>query len=345
MKNILITGGAGFVGFHLALHPELKNADRVILFDNLNNYYDPQLKYGRMKELGFDVNAGTPEMSGISSSDPARKGWKFYRGSLERADHINTLFEEYDFDTVVNLGAQAGVRYSIDNPQAYADSNLQGFLNILEACRNHPVNHLIYASSSSVYGTNKKTPFCEDDRVDNPVSLYAATKKSNELMAHTYSHLYGVPCTGLRFFTVYGPWGRPDMAYFSFARKIVRGETIQIFNNGDMMRDFTYVEDISESISRLFDKPPVKDEEENAPARILNIGHGSPVNLLEFVREIEKKIGKEADKEYLPMQMGDVPVTWADTSRLEALTGYKPKYDLAYGIGKFAAWFREYYKL
>ncbi len=344
MKNILITGGAGFVGFHLAQHSLLASADRVVLFDNLNSYYDPELKYGRMKELGFTINAETPEMEAVSSVDPGRSGWSFYRGSLERADHIKALFEEYDFNIVVNLGAQAGVRYSIENPQAYMDSNLQGFLNILEACRNHPVDHLIYASSSSVYGTNKKTPFSEDDKVDIPVSLYAATKKSNELMAHTYSHLYGVPCTGLRFFTVYGPWGRPDMAYYSFAQKIVKGETIQIFNNGDMMRDFTYVEDITESIVRLFDKPPVK-EEKKAPARVLNIGHGSPVNLLEFVKEIEKQIGKEADKEYLPMQMGDVPVTWADTSRLEALTNYKPKYDLAYGIAKFAAWFKNYYGL
>ncbi|OQY31733.1 MAG: hypothetical protein B6241_13300 [Spirochaetaceae bacterium 4572_59] len=346
MKNILITGGAGFIGFHLASHPALQNADNVVLFDKLNSYYDPALKYGRLKLLGFDVTPDSPEMEAETSS--LYKGWVFYKGSLEKADHVNTLFEEYDFDTVVNLGAQAGVRYSIDYPQTYADSNLQGFLNILEACRNHPVDHLIYASSSSVYGANKKTPFCESDSVDNPISLYAATKKSNELMAHSYSHLYGIPCTGLRFFTVYGPWGRPDMAYFSFAQKIAAGETIQIFNNGDMMRDFTYVEDISESITRLFDRAPVKDSSENgsaAPARILNIGHGSPVNLLDFVKEIEKQIGKVAQKEYLPMQMGDVPVTWADTSRLEALTGYKPKYDLAYGIGKFATWFKEYYKL
>ncbi len=342
MNTILITGGAGFVGYHLALHEELNKADNVILFDNLNDYYDPALKYGRLAELGFSVTETTAEMEPVKSSE--RTGWVFCKGDLAKKDQINRLFEQYRFDLVVHLGAQAGVRYSIDHPQAYADSNLQGFLNILEACRSYPVDHLIFASSSSVYGANKKTPFCETDQVDNPVSLYAATKKSNELMAHTYSHLYGVPVTGLRFFTVYGPWGRPDMAYFSFARKIVQGETIQIFNNGDMMRDFTYVEDITESIVRLFEKPPIKENE--SPAyRILNIGHGSPVNLLEFVNEIEKQLGMVARKEYLPMQPGDVPVTWADTSRLEDLTGYKPRYDLSYGIGRFIAWFKKYYRL
>jgi len=343
MKNILITGGAGFVGYHLALHAELNKADRVVLFDNLNDYYDPELKYGRLAQLGFAVDGETPVMEEIKSG--SRENWSFFRGSLEQADHVNALFDKFGFDTVVNLGAQAGVRYSIENPQAYLDSNMQGFLNILEACRNHPVDHLIYASSSSVYGANKKTPFSEDDSVDNPVSLYAATKKSNELMAHTYSHLYGIPCTGLRFFTVYGPWGRPDMAYFSFAQKITAGKTIQIFNNGDMMRDFTYVEDITESITRLFDRAPAKGDGGEAAARVLNIGHGSPVNLLEFVKEIETQLGMEADKEYMPMQPGDVPVTYADTSKLEALTGYKPRYNLAYGIGKFVEWFREYYNL
>ncbi len=339
MKSILITGGAGFVGFHLSRHKKMEDFETVVLFDNLNDYYDPSLKYGRLKELGFDVDEKTPVMKPVKNS----RGWLFYRGDLKESSHVNTLFKAHGFDSVVHLGAQAGVRYSIENPEAYTDSNLTGFMNMLEACRHGGVKHLVYASSSSVYGANTKTPFHEDDPVIQPVSLYAATKRSNELLAHSYAHLYGLPCTGLRFFTVYGPWGRPDMAYFLFAERIIRGEAIKVFNNGNMKRDFTYVDDITESISRLIDKPAAAGE--GVPARILNIGHGSPVDLAEFISIIEENLGMTAEKEYLPMQDGDVPMTWADTSRLEALTGYSPKISLREGIGRFAEWYRTYRKL
>lgn len=337
MKNILITGGAGFVGFHLSGHPYFKDCDKLILTDNLNSYYDPSLKYGRLGERGFKVDENTPEMEAVSND----KGWLFYRADLKNADDMKILFKEHNFTQVIHLGAQAGVRYSIENPQAYVDSNLQGFMNILECCRHNKIEHLVYASSSSVYGANKKVPFQEDDPVTEPISLYAATKRSNEVLAHSYSHLYGLPSTGLRFFTVYGPWGRPDMAYFSFAEKIVAGKSIQVFNNGDMKRDFTFVDDITESISRLVEKPMASGKDE-VPARILNIGHGSPVDLLEFIKIIEKNLGMEAKKEFLPMQDGDVPTTWADTSRLEELTGYTPKVTLEEGIGKFALWYKKY---
>lgn len=338
MKNILITGAAGFVGFHLSGHPYFNDCDKLVLIDNLNDYYDPALKYGRLKERGFHVDAGTPEMEGISNEE----GRIFYRADLKNMEDMKSLFHEHNFSHVIHLGAQAGVRYSIENPQCYVDSNLQGFMNILECCRHGNIEHLVYASSSSVYGANRKVPFHEDDPVTEPISLYAATKRSNEVLAHSYSHLYGLPCTGLRFFTVYGPWGRPDMAYFSFAEKIVARKSIQVFNNGDMKRDFTYVDDITESISRLVDKPVAGGEK--APARILNIGHGSPVDLLEFIKIIEKNLGMESDKEFLPMQDGDVPMTWADTSRLEELTGYSPKITLEEGIEKFALWYKEYRK-
>ncbi|QEN08637.1 NAD-dependent epimerase/dehydratase family protein [Oceanispirochaeta crateris] len=339
MKNILITGGAGFVGFHLSRHSGLNDYDRVVLVDNLNSYYDPSLKYGRLKELGFLVDESTPEMTAVENE----KGWVFYRADLKNRDQMETLFKEYPFDHVVHLGAQAGVRYSIENPESYVDSNLVGFVNILECCRHHPVKHLVYASSSSVYGANTKVPFHEDDPVTKPISLYAATKRSNELLAYSYSHLYGIPTTGLRFFTVYGPWGRPDMAYFLFAEKIIKGKTIQVFNQGDMKRDFTYVDDITESITRLIEKPMAGKDED--PARILNIGHGSPVDLSEFIRIIEENLGMKAQKEYLPMQDGDVPMTWADTSRLEELTGYSPKVTLREGIEQFALWYKEYRNL
>ena len=339
MKSILITGGAGFIGFHLSCHNKMEGYGPVVLFDNLNDYYDPALKYGRLAELGFDVNEDTPVMEPVQNDS----GWYFYRGDLKESSHVNTLFKAHGFDYVVHLGAQAGVRYSIENPGAYTDSNLVGFMNILEACRHHKVKHLVYASSSSVYGANTKVPFHEDDPVTQPVSLYAATKRSNEVLAHSYAHLYGLPCTGLRFFTVYGPWGRPDMAYFLFAERIIRGESIKVFNNGDMKRDFTYVDDITESISRLIEKPA--EGKESVPARILNIGHGSPVDLGEFITIIEENLGRKAEKEYLPMQDGDVPMTWADTGRLEALTGYSPRITLREGIGKFAAWYKSYRNL
>lgn len=340
MKKILITGGAGFVGFHLSGHPCFQDCDTLVLTDNLNSYYDPSLKYGRLRERGFQVDEHTAEMEAVSNE----KGWLFYKADLKNSGDMKTLFRKHDFTHVIHLGAQAGVRYSIENPQSYVDSNLQGFVNILECCRHHSIKHLVYASSSSVYGANKKVPFHEDDPVTEPISLYAATKRSNEVLAHSYSHLYGIPCTGLRFFTVYGPWGRPDMAYFSFAEKIAAGKSIQVFNNGDMKRDFTYVDDITESISRLIDKP-MTPEEGGVPARILNIGHGSPVDLLEFIKIIESNLGLEAKKEFLPMQDGDVPMTWADTSRLEALTGYSPRVPLSEGIEKFASWYKKYRNL
>ncbi|MDC7235680.1 MAG: NAD-dependent epimerase/dehydratase family protein [Spirochaetales bacterium] len=340
MKNILITGGAGFVGFHLCGHPWFDSCDKVVLTDNLNDYYNPALKYGRLAERGFQVSPETPDMEPVSNE----KGRLFYRADLKNTEDMKALFKEHNFTHVIHLGAQAGVRYSIENPQAYVDSNLQGFMNILECCRQNGIEHLVYASSSSVYGANTKVPFHEDDPVTQPVSLYAATKRSNEILAHSYSHLYGIPCTGLRFFTVYGPWGRPDMAYFSFAEKIVAGKSIQVFNNGDMKRDFTYVDDITESISRLVEKP-MTVEDRKVPARILNIGHGSPVDLLEFIRTIETNLGRKAEKEFLPMQDGDVPMTWADTSRLEELTGYSPKVTLQEGIARFAEWYRAYRKL
>jgi UDP-glucuronate 4-epimerase len=337
MKTILITGGAGFVGFHLAGHPGMNKYDKIVLLDNLNNYYDPSLKYGRLGELGFQVDASTQEMKAVEND----RGWTFYRGDLKNAEHVEKLFRDYSFDYVIHLGAQAGVRYSIDNPMSYVDSNLVGFMNILESCRHHKVKHLVYASSSSVYGANTKVPFHEDDPVIQPISLYAATTRSNELLAYSYSHLYGLPCTGLRFFTVYGPWGRPDMAYFLFAEKIVKGETIQVFNNGEMKRDFTYVDDITESISRLIEKPIVPSKKE-VPARILNIGHGSPENLLEFIQIIEENLKMSAKKEFLPMQDGDVPMTWADTGRLQELTGYSPEVSLTEGIKKFSSWYKKY---
>ena len=340
MNKILITGAAGFVGFHLSGHPWFSEGCEMVLTDNLNDYYDPALKYGRLAERGFQLDEKQPEMKPVSNE----RGWLFYRADLHNRAQMNELFQRHSFTHVIHLGAQAGVRYSIENPQSYVDSNLQGFMNILECCRHGKVEHLVYASSSSVYGANKKTPFHEDDPVCEPVSLYAATKRSNEVLAYSYSHLYGLPCTGLRFFTVYGPWGRPDMAYFLFAEKIRKGETIKVFNNGDMKRDFTYVDDITESISRLVEKPMDSSEGE-VPARILNIGHGSPVDLLEFIKIIETNLGMEARKEFLPMQDGDVPVTWADTSRLQNLTGYKPEVTLEDGIARFAEWYKEYRKI
>lgn len=340
MKNILITGGAGFVGFHLAGHSQINNADRVVLMDNLNSYYDPALKYGRLRELGFQVDETTQEMEAVENE----KGWLFYKADLKKSEQLEALFKEHNFEYVIHLGAQAGVRYSIENPGSYVDSNLVGFVNILECCRHYNIKHLVYASSSSVYGANTKVPFHEDDPVTQPISLYAATKRSNEVLAYSYSHLYGLPSTGLRFFTVYGPWGRPDMAYFLFAEKIIKGQTIQVFNMGDMKRDFTYVDDITESISRLIEKP-MAGSKKVVPARILNIGHGSPVDLSEFIGIIEENLGMKAKKEYLPMQDGDVPMTWADTSRLEELTGYSPKVTLREGIEKFSIWYKKYRNL
>lgn len=318
-KIILVTGGAGFIGYHLS--KQLLEYDcTVIGYDNLNDYYEVQLKYDRLKDL------------------EGREGYTFIKGDLADKETLGKLFQEYSFDIVVNLGAQAGVRYSIDNPDAYMSSNMVGFYNILECCRHYPVEHLVYASSSSVYGANKKVPFSVEDKVDYPVSLYAATKKSNELMAHCYSKLYGIPATGLRFFTVYGPFGRPDMAYFKFAKKIMNGETIQIYNNGDMMRDFTYIDDIVKGIANILPNPP-EEIETGAKYKVYNIGNNKPEKLMDYIQTLEKHLGREAKKEFLPMQPGDVYQTYADVSDLMHDFNFKPSTSIDEGLGKFVTWF------
>lgn len=323
-KIILVTGGAGFIGYHLS--KQLLEYDcTVIGYDNLNDYYEVQLKYDRLKDL------------------EGREGYTFIKGDLADKETLGKLFQEYSFDIVVNLGAQAGVRYSIDNPDAYMSSNMVGFYNILECCRHYPVEHLVYASSSSVYGANKKVPFSVEDKVDYPVSLYAATKKSNELMAHCYSKLYGIPATGLRFFTVYGPFGRPDMAYFKFAKKIMNGETIQIYNNGDMMRDFTYIDDIVKGIANILPNPP-EEIETGAKYKVYNIGNNKPEKLMDYIQTLEKHLGREAKKEFLPMQPGDVYQTYADVSDLMHDFNFKPSTSIDEGLGKFVTWFKEYYR-
>ena len=328
--QVLITGAAGFIGFHLA-HRLLQDGARVCGIDNLNDYYDVQLKRDRLARLG------------------AEAGFEFQQLDLCDRPGLERLFESQQFTLVFNLAAQAGVRYSLENPWAYVDSNINGFLNLLECCRHHMPQHLVYASSSSVYGTNRKVPFSTDDRVDSPVSLYAASKRANELMAHTYSHLYGVPSTGLRFFTVYGPWGRPDMAYFKFIRAIEAGKTIDIYNHGRMKRDFTYIDDVVEGLVRVGQNPPpaeILDAEAGtkaAPHRIYNIGNNSPVTLMDFVETIERALGKTAQKNFLPMQPGDVPTTYADVDDLMRDVGFRPSTTLATGIDRFVAWYREYY--
>lgn len=323
-KIILVTGGAGFIGYHLS--KQLLEYDcTVIGYDNLNDYYEVQLKYDRLKDL------------------EGREGYTFIKGNLADKEALGKLFQEYSFDIVVNLGAQAGVRYSIDNPDAYMSSNMVGFYNILECCRHYPVEHLVYASSSSVYGANKKVPFSVEDKVDYPVSLYAATKKSNELMAHCYSKLYGIPATGLRFFTVYGPFGRPDMAYFKFAKKIMNGETIQIYNNGDMMRDFTYIDDIVKGIANILPNPP-EEIETGAKYKVYNIGNNKPEKLMDYIQTLEKHLGREAKKEFLPMQPGDVYQTYADVSDLMHNFNFKPSTSIDEGLSKFVTWFKEYYR-
>ena len=342
--NILVTGHAGFIGSNLVqrLFKELKEGT-IVGIDNLNDYYDPMLKNYRLDEL--------------DKHKPAGINYKSIRGSIADRELVNKLFEEYHFDIVVNLAAQAGVRYSIENPDVYIESNIIGFYNILEACRHNPVEHLVYASSSSVYGGNKKVPFCTDDRVDNPVSLYAATKKSNELMAHCYSKLYNIPSTGLRFFTVYGPAGRPDMAYFGFTNKLLRGETIQIYNYGNCRRDFTYVDDIVEGVFRVMQKAPAKHNGDDGlpipPYAVYNIGGGQPENLLDFVNILQEELVRagvlpkdyyfEAHKQLVAMQPGDVPVTYADSTALERDFGFTPKITLREGLRKFAEWYKSYY--
>lgn len=324
-QKIFITGAAGFIGYHLAKRL-LSLGARVAGLDNMNAYYDVQLKRDRLAQLQLY---------------PA---FSFTEGDLADATTVNKVFEEFKPDIVVNLAAQAGVRYSIDHPREYIDSNIIGFFNILEACRHYQPKHLLFASSSSVYGNQKKTPFSTTDNVDHPISLYAATKKSDELMAYTYCHLYGIPATGLRFFTVYGPFGRPDMAYFKFTNKIMAGEPITIFNHGDMYRDFTYVDDIVTGIQDMLCNPP-KPNEEGDRYKIYNIGNNHPEKLMTFIETLEEAIGKKAEKEYLPMQPGDVYQTYADVSELEKDFGFRPRTSIQEGLGKFAKWYKEYYKI
>lgn len=347
-KTVLVTGAAGFIGANLVL--ELlrgEEAVTIVGLDNCNDYYDPALKDYRLGEIAAEAE-----------KHPASK-WIFVKGNLADKALIDSLFAEYRFSVVVNLAAQAGVRYSITNPDAYIEANIIGFYNILEACRHYPVEHLVYASSSSVYGSNKKVPYSTEDKVDNPVSLYAATKKSNELMAHAYSKLYNIPSTGLRFFTVYGPAGRPDMAYFGFTNKLLRGDTIEIFNYGNCKRDFTYVDDIVEGVRRVMTHAPEKQSGEDGlpipPYRVYNIGNSSPENLLDFVDILQQELIRaevlpadydfEAHKKLVPMQAGDVPVTYADTSALEADLGFKPATPLREGLRRFAEWYKAFYKI
>ncbi len=347
-KKILVTGSAGFIGSNLVKELLKTNEEiNIIGFDSVNDYYDVSIKEYRLAEI-----------EKLAESKPKCK-YTFIKGNLADKALIEKIFTENKIDIVVNLAAQAGVRYSITNPDAYIESNIIGFYNILEACRNHPVEHLVYASSSSVYGGNKKVPFSTDDKVDNPVSLYAATKKSNELMAHAYSKLYNIPSTGLRFFTVYGPAGRPDMAYFGFTNKLVNNETIKIFNYGNCKRDFTYVDDIVEGVKRVMMSPPEKKNGDDGlpvpPYKIYNIGNNNPENLLDFVQILSEELIRagvlpqdydfDAHKELVPMQPGDVPVTYADTSALENDFGFKPSTSLREGLRKFAEWYKNFYKI
>ena len=324
-SSVLLTGVAGFIGMHVA-QALLARGDSVVGIDNLNNYYEPALRHARQAQL-----TGLP-------------GFTFERLNIADRAAVEKRFARGGFDRVVHLAAQAGVRHSITHSHDYAQANLVGFLNVLEGCRANACVHLAYASSSSVYGGNRKLPFAEDDPVDRPVSLYAATKKANELMAHSYSHLYGLPCTGLRFFTVYGPWSRPDMAYFSFTRAILAGEPIKVFNHGQMSRDFTYIGDIVDGVLGALDRSPARGKEQPAPYRLLNIGSNAPVSLLDFIAEIERALGRKARLDLLPMQPGDVPATYADVSRLQALTGSTRRAtSLEEGVRRFVGWYRGYH--
>jgi UDP-glucuronate 4-epimerase len=368
--RILVTGTGGFIGFHLA-KKLLERGDTVVGIDNINDYYDVNLKYARLAETGISGQAEKWHYLVKSNKYPR---YSFMRMNLEDRDKLMELFEYHKFDKVCNLAAQAGVRYSLQNPDAYIYSNIVGFINILEACRHNNIKHLIYASSSSVYGNNTKMPLSTTDNVDHPISLYAATKKSNELMAHTYSHLFGLPSTGLRFFTVYGPWGRPDMALFLFTQAILENRPIKVFNNGKMVRDFTYIDDIIEGVIRVIDNPPQRGDHVDqvdevgkivastsnqstkksnsiskfstpAPYKIYNIGNSSPVQLMDYISAIEQTLGKTAKKEFLPMQLGDVPRTEADVSDLVENLGYKPDTPVEVGIEKFIEWYKMYFDL
>jgi UDP-glucuronate 4-epimerase len=349
--KILVTGTAGFIGSFVAVRL-VERGDEVVGVDNINEYYDVQLKYGRLARDGLDRPKAEAGEWVKSKKYPT---YRFKRMNLEDRQALQELFEKEEFDTVCHLAAQAGVRYSLVNPYSYIDANIVGFTNLLECCRHHKVKHLVYASSSSVYGLNEKYPFSVHDNVDHPISLYAATKKANELMAHTYSHLYSIPTTGLRFFTVYGPWGRPDMALFLFTKAILGNKPIDVFNHGKMKRDFTYIDDIVTGVLKILDKAPAGDPKwsgkdpdpsrSQGPYRIYNIGNNSPVELMEFIEAIEKALGKKAKKNFLPMQPGDVPATWADVNDLVEDFGYKPAVTVGEGVRNFVEWYREFYRV
>jgi len=354
--KILVTGTAGFIGSHLAKRL-VDRGDEVVGLDCINDYYDINVKYGRLERTGIisslEEGADIPYNELLTSKE--NSNYKFIKLNLEDKENMMKLFEDEKFDAVCNLAAQAGVRYSLTNPSAYMDSNIVGFMNILEACRHNGVTNLSYASSSSVYGLNEALPFSTEHSVDHPISLYAASKKSNELMAHTYSHLFGISTTGLRFFTVYGPWGRPDMALFLFVKAALEGRTIDVFNNGDMLRDFTYVDDIIEGVVRVIDNPAKKDETwsgengrvstSSAPYKIYNIGNNNPVKLMDFIKAIENKLGKTIDKNMMPLQAGDVPATYADVTDLVEDLDYKPETPIQEGIDKFVDWYLEFFKV
>ena len=349
--KILITGTAGFIGYHLA-EKLIARGDEVVGLDSINDYYDVSVKYGRLERAG--INQDAIEYNYLTTSSK-HSNYRFIKLQLEDQENLNTLFQHEKFDGVCNLAAQAGVRYSLENPRAYIDANIIGFINILEACRHYDVKNLCYASSSSVYGLNEHLPFSTSDNVDHPISLYAASKKSNELMAHTYSHLYGISTTGLRFFTVYGPWGRPDMALFLFTKAALEGKPINVFNNGDMLRDFTYIDDIVEGIIRVIDNPaqPSTDwsgenpdpSTSSAPYQIYNIGNNNPVKLMDFIEAIEIALDKKIEKNMMPIQAGDVPATYANVDGLVENLNYRPSTPIQQGINNFVAWYRDFFKV
>lgn len=340
--KILVTGAAGFIGFYVS--KKLTDlGHKVVGLDNINSYYDVNLKYARLKQLGIDKEAASKD--NILSESSTIPSFSFVKMDLSDRENISEFFKKEEFDIVCNLAAQAGVRYSLENPEAYVDSNIVGFLNVLEGCRHNNVKHLVYASSSSVYGLNKKIPFETTDTVDHPVSLYAASKKSNELMAHTYSHLYGFATTGLRFFTVYGPWGRPDMALFLFTKAILNGEPIKVFNHGALERDFTYIDDITEGITRIIQKDTSERKKNKELYKLYNIGNNKSVKLLDFIQEIENSLGLKAIRHNLPMQPGDVERTWANVDELIKDYGYRPNTPINEGIHKFVTWYKKFYNV
>ena len=345
--KILVTGSAGFIGFHLTKFL-LERGDLVVGLDNINDYYDVNLKYGRLAETGIYKENITANKLSKSSIYPEHR---FVQADIADLPYLKVLFETEKFDVICNLAAQAGVRYSLLNPQAYVDSNIQGFMNILECCRQNHIGHLVYASSSSVYGLNTEMPFSESHKTDQPISLYAASKKSNELMAHTYSHLFNIPTTGLRFFTVYGPWGRPDMALFSFTNNIINGLPISIYNNGEMKRDFTYIDDIVQGIVKVIDSGfnTVEEKARISPSdslsNIYNLGRGLPVNLMDFVTELESSLGTKSIKKFMPMQDGDVTQTWANIDKIKMKYGYDPKFNIRDGVKAFVNWYKSYYSI